>query len=275
MLLVHVTHFNDLMWDSGVTPTTVVEHGVAVPDDAQYRGRLARGIVVVNNLVRRGRRVGADIYHRARGQVPLDLVGMGSTAAGGLGEVAPPELPHFEARYRFFFNPIRYTSLGLAVCEAMAVGLPIVALATTEMVSVVDNGVTGWASTDPEVLINHMQRLVQDRDEAAELGSAAKKMAVARFGIERFARETVRGVRGRHRPRRVSGSRSSTAGRGSGSSSSATPCSTCGSRAPRASSHVRHRSPSCPSTGAPSARAARRTSPSTSPPSVRTWSSSR
>jgi glycosyltransferase involved in cell wall biosynthesis len=189
VLLVHVTHFNDLMWDSGVTPTTVVEHGVAVPDDAQYSGELPRGIVVVNNLVRRGRRLGADVFDRARRAVPLDLVGMGSAAAGGLGEVAPPELPRFEARYRFFFNPIRYTSLGLAVCEAMAVGLPVVALATTEMVSVVDNGVTGWASTDPEVLIDHMRRLVQDRDEAADLGSAAKQVAAARFGIERFARD--------------------------------------------------------------------------------------
>src|SRR5579862_5507987 len=28
MLLVHVTHFNDLMWDSGRTPTRVIEHGV-------------------------------------------------------------------------------------------------------------------------------------------------------------------------------------------------------------------------------------------------------
>ncbi|HZQ59549.1 MAG TPA: glycosyltransferase, partial [Acidimicrobiales bacterium] len=102
-------------------------------------------------------------------------------------EVPPPDLPAFEARYRFFFNPIRFTSLGLAVCEAMAVGMPIVALATTEMVTVVDNGVTGWSSTNVEVLIAHMRRLLQDRDEASELGSAARKVAAARFSIERFA----------------------------------------------------------------------------------------
>jgi hypothetical protein len=189
VLLVHVTHFNELMWDSGDTPTTVVEHGVVVPGDAQWSGELQRGIVVVNNILRRGRRVGADVYQRARGQVPLDLVGMGAADAGGLGEVPPPDLPAFEARYRFFFNPIRYTSLGLAVCEAMAVGLPVVALATTEMVTVVENGVTGWASTDLDVLIGHMRRLVHDRDEAAELGSAAKKVAAERFSIERFARD--------------------------------------------------------------------------------------
>ena len=30
VLLVHVTHFNALMWDSGTVPTTVIEHGVIV-----------------------------------------------------------------------------------------------------------------------------------------------------------------------------------------------------------------------------------------------------
>jgi hypothetical protein len=32
LLLVHVTHYNALMWDSGRVPTRVVEHGVRVPD---------------------------------------------------------------------------------------------------------------------------------------------------------------------------------------------------------------------------------------------------
>lgn len=41
----------------------------------------------------------------------------------------------FAARYRFLFNPIRYTSLGLAVIEAMMIGMPVVALGTTDMVS--------------------------------------------------------------------------------------------------------------------------------------------
>ncbi len=29
--LVHVTPFNDLMWDSGRAPTTVIEHGIVDP----------------------------------------------------------------------------------------------------------------------------------------------------------------------------------------------------------------------------------------------------
>ena len=93
----------------------MIEHGVHLPAPATYAGDLERGIVVVNHLHRRGRRLGADVFHSLRQRVPLDLVGMGAEEAGGIGEVGNLALPAFCARYRFFFNPIRYTSLGLAV----------------------------------------------------------------------------------------------------------------------------------------------------------------
>ncbi len=189
MLLVHVTPFNALMWDSGVTPAHIVEHGVIVPPDVRYGGQLARGIVVVNNIGRRGRRLGGDVFTRARAAVPLDLVGMGALEMGGLGEVEHAKLPAFCAQYRFFFNPIRYTSLGLAVIEAMMIGMPIVALATTEMATVIDNGVSGYVDTREEVLAEHMRELLAHPGHARELGAAARRYALERFGIERFARD--------------------------------------------------------------------------------------
>ncbi len=189
VLLVHVTPFNDLMWDSGRTPTRVIEHGVPAPEiEPTYE--LDRGIAVVNNICRRGRRLGADVFEEARAAgVPIDLVGMGSAEAGGLGEIPLAALPEFEASYRFFFNPIRYTSLGLAVCEAMSLGLPMVGLATTEMATVVENRVTGFVDTDPAVLVERMRELLGDRGLARRLGAAARAYARARFGMERFVRD--------------------------------------------------------------------------------------
>ena len=186
VLLVHVTHFNDLMWDSGRTPTRVVEHGVLLPPGAIYTGELARGLVVVNGLQGRGRRLGADVFARAREAVPLDLVGMRSEEFGGLGDVPHDALPALSARYRFFFNPIRYTSLGLAVCEAMLLGMPVIGLATTEMATAIENGVSGYVDTDVDALIAHMRRLLADPAEAARLGAGARQAAETRFGIGRF-----------------------------------------------------------------------------------------
>lgn len=192
MLLVHVTHFNQLMWDNNRIPTTVIDHGVMVPDDVRYTGEIPKGIVVVNNLKKRGRRLGLDVFEKVREQVPLDLVGMGATELGGIGEVPHDELPAFEAKYRFFFNPIRYTSLGLSVCEAMMTGLPVVGLATTEMVTTVKSGETGYVETDINKLIERMKYLIGSPSHAAELGGKAKTYASERFNIERFKRDWER-----------------------------------------------------------------------------------
>jgi hypothetical protein len=188
-LLVHVTPFNALMWDSGVSPVRVVEHGVRLLQPAAYRGDLARGLVVVNNLDLRGRRLGRDVYEQVARDVPLTLVGMGADRMrdlGGRGEVENHALPCFMADYRFFFNPIRYTSLGLAIVEAMMVGLPIVGLATTELVSVIRNGESGFVDTRVERLVDVMRHLIDDAAEARRWGAAARELARERFGIERF-----------------------------------------------------------------------------------------
>jgi glycosyltransferase involved in cell wall biosynthesis len=162
---------------------------VFINEEVRYSGVLPRGLAVVNHLRRRGRRLGADIFERVRTSIPLDLVGMDAESLGGLGEVSPPQLAAFESSYRFFFNPIRYTSLGLAVIEAMMVGLPIVALATTEMATVVENGVSGFIATDVCRLIEGMRELLEDPDTARRLGARAREIALERFSIERFTRD--------------------------------------------------------------------------------------
>lgn len=186
IVVVHVTHFNRLMWDNGPSPTVVIPHGVVVRKDITYQGDRAEGIVVVNHLARRGRRLGADIYDQVKQRVPVTLIGMASEESGGIGEIGHDTLNEFVSHYRFFFNPIRYTSLGLAVCEAMMVGLPIVGLATTEMPMTIHNGISGYVSTRLEELIAVMKRLIAERGEAARLGRGAQAYARRHFNINRF-----------------------------------------------------------------------------------------
>jgi len=185
--LVHVTHFNRLMWDNGDNPALVIDHGVMVPEDAAYKGDLPRGIVVVNDLAKRGRRLGLDVGEQVRKEVPLDLVGIAADDLGGLPSVDHQRLPYLMARYRFFFNPIRYTSLGLAICEAMMVGMPIIGLATTELSTVVENGVSGYIDTDVDALIARMKTLMVEPSEAVKLSRGARRYAKKRFSITRFS----------------------------------------------------------------------------------------
>jgi glycosyltransferase involved in cell wall biosynthesis len=191
ILLVHVTHFNNLMWNNNNTPTVVIEHGVTDPG-MLYDGRLEKGIVVINGIAKRGRRLGLDIFLKVREELPIDIVGMGSEEVGGLGEIKNRDLPAFISQYRFFFNPIRYTSLGLSVCEAMMAGMPVVGLSTTEMAITVKNDYSGYISTDESYLVDKMKLLLEDPQKARELSKGARQTALDKFSMERFQADWMR-----------------------------------------------------------------------------------
>lgn len=189
VLLVHVTNYNRLMWDNGVTSTVVIEHSVGIDPAIEYSGRLERGITIVNGMQRRPRIAGYDIFLEAREQMPLDVAGMDTEAFGGLGDIPYRDLHRAVAEYRFLFSPIRYTSLPLAVIEAMTIGMPVVALATTELPTVIQDGHNGFVSCDVGELIARMRYLIERPDEARRLGRNARETASRRFGLERFVRE--------------------------------------------------------------------------------------
>jgi glycosyltransferase involved in cell wall biosynthesis len=185
LTVVHVTRFNALFWDTGSTPATVVEHGVVDPGFL-YSGALGRAVAVVNEPVRRGRVTGTDLLRplaEASG-VAVDLFGMKSEEIGGTD--VPQSVLHAEmARRRVYLHPIRWTSLGLTLIEAMHLGMPVVALATTEVPAAVPPE-AGVVSNDPTVLAGALRRLVDDPELAAVMGKAARAAALERFGLERF-----------------------------------------------------------------------------------------
>jgi len=184
LTLVHVTHFNDLFWDGGCTPTRVIEHGIVDPGH-RYSGELARAAVVINEPRRRGRVTGTDLLPQLNGRVPLDLFGMGAGAMGGYEDLRQDELHSEMARRRAYLHPVRWTSLGLSLIEAMALGMPVVALATTEVPEAVPPA-AGIVSTDVDELRAGLRRLIDDPGEARVRGEAARRAAVERFGLERF-----------------------------------------------------------------------------------------
>jgi len=187
VVIVHVTHYNALMWDCGNVPTRVVEHGVRVPDDIEWSGELPRGVAVINHLERRGRRLGADVFAAWRRAVPLDLYGMDAPASAGLCELPYADLLPAVARHRFFAHPVRYTSLALALCEAMMLGLPVVGLATTELPRIIRDSGAGYVDTELARLVDVSRELIRDRGRAQELGRKARTYARERFAIGRFA----------------------------------------------------------------------------------------
>ena len=184
LTLVHVTHFNDLFWDSGSTPTRVIEHGVVDPG-YRYLGELPRAAVAINEAGRRGRVTGTDLVGRFAARVPLDLFGIGAGSLGGTENLRQEELHDELARRRVYLHPIRWTSLGLSLIEAMHIGMPVVALATTEAPEAVPPE-AGVISTRVDALAAAARAFLADPARAREAGAAARAAALERYGLERF-----------------------------------------------------------------------------------------
>jgi glycosyltransferase involved in cell wall biosynthesis len=89
------------------------------------------------------------------------------------------------ARRRLYLHPVRWTSLGLSLLEAMHLGMPVVALATTEVTEAVPPG-AGVVSNRIDVLTDAVRDFIADPLHARMVGEGARAAALARYGLSRF-----------------------------------------------------------------------------------------
>jgi hypothetical protein len=190
--VVHVTAFNAAMWDNGDAPVRVIEHGIPDPG-ALYSGTLESLAFTCNEPVRRARVAGTDLAARIARSVPVHVYGMKTDGVGtvitsglaGAEELAQADLHKRMSEHRAYLHPYRWTSLGLALLEAMTLGMPVLALAATAAPAAVPPG-AGLVSGDVDALAAHARTLVADPDLARAQGEAGRRHALEHFGLERF-----------------------------------------------------------------------------------------
>jgi hypothetical protein len=196
--VVHVTAFNAMAWDCGDRETTVVEHGIPDPG-ARYTGTEASLAVVVNEPVRRWRVAGTDIVLDLARRLPVSVYGLATDELGAIAEerslpgldrerchtLRQDQLHDAMARHRVYLHPYRWTSLGLSLIEAMTLGMPVLALSTTEAPEAVPEG-AGLVTNDLARLRATARRLLADPDEARARGEVARAHALSRFSLTRF-----------------------------------------------------------------------------------------
>jgi hypothetical protein len=189
--VVHVSHANALLWDTGPVPSVVIEHGIVDPG-SRYSGLVPRAAVAINEPLRRGRVCGVDLLPRFAAVGGLDLFGIASERMEGLipglrafGDVPHDLLLEQMARRRVYLHPYRWTSLGIALIEAMHLAMPVVVVASLEA-GVVVPGDAGVVSNRVEVLVEGLRTLIAEPDEARRRGERARAYALERHGIGRF-----------------------------------------------------------------------------------------
>jgi hypothetical protein len=196
--VVHVTHFNAMAWDCGSAPTTVVEHGIPDPGYG-YRGDDASLAVVVNEPMRRARVAGTDLVLDLCADLPMHAYGMKTDQLGAVAEAQglsglsrqrchDLDQASLHARlgsHRAYLHPYRWTSLGLSLLEAMALGMPVIALATTEAPRAVP-AVAGLVTNDLDDIRRTAARWLSEPNEARERGLAAREHVLTHYRLDRF-----------------------------------------------------------------------------------------
>jgi len=118
-----------------------------------------------------------------------DSLGIGSSMHI-VGGVEDAELPALYAEALCFVYPSEYEGFGLQLCEAMAVGCPILAARATSLPEVLAFGGETFHPANPTELISQLQRVAYDRVFRDGLVRNARMRAV-QFSWQRTARETV------------------------------------------------------------------------------------
>ena len=93
-----------------------------------------------------------------------------------------------------FVSAARSEPFGLAIVEAMAAGLPIIATASEGALEILEDGVSGKLvpADDPEALAEAINKLLEDPLERARLGQNALRVARDRYSLKRMASDTER-----------------------------------------------------------------------------------
>ena len=103
------------------------------------------------------------------------------------------DVPAVMAAAEIFAMPSHDEPFGLVFLEAMAMGLPVVALADGGTLEVVEDGKSGLLSTwkDIRTLTANLARLGDDPNERIAMGTYGRDQVIARFTVQRMAADVA------------------------------------------------------------------------------------
>lgn len=117
----------------------------------------------------------------------------------GLNEIATmpgwsDDMPALLSSLTLFVSAARSEPFGLAIVEAMAAGLPIVATKSEGALEIIENGFSGKLvpADDPEALAQAINELLDDPLECSRLSRNAQHAARERFSLMRMAHDIER-----------------------------------------------------------------------------------
>lgn len=183
-----ISSYSAKVW--GYEGADVVEHGIDTefwsPADVE---RQEVALSVVNDWINRDWCCGFNLWESVvrfgqRDQMPVMV--LGKTPGFSKPAKDKAELREYYRRAGVFINTSLISPVPSVLMEAMSCGCPVVSTNNCMIPEIIEHGVNGFMSNDPDELREYAQILLKDKELACKMGNEARKTILERFSLERF-----------------------------------------------------------------------------------------
>ena len=180
-----ISNYSRGQWGFDESNSIVIEHGVDT--DFWTVGNQRREnacLSVVNDWPNRDWCCGFNLWQQTIQGLPARVFGK----SPGFSEPAQ-STEHLRQIYqtsKIFYNTSLHSPVPTVLLEAMACGCAIVSTANCMIPDIIQNGVNGLISNNPQELRSYLEMLLNNDSVAAELGANARKTIEERYSLERF-----------------------------------------------------------------------------------------
>lgn len=171
-----------------------------------WNGNDRRVINFTQSMKDRGAFCGWGIYQQATRMLPRVVYGPGNEDLGKLngGMLSNDEqIQAYQNGRVYFYHGTYPASYTLTLMEAMMTGIPIVSVGenegnsfhmfphqkTFEVPSIIDHGLNGFCSDNPQVLRDCLEQMLNDHNKAKAIGAFGRQRAIELFGKAKIKSE--------------------------------------------------------------------------------------
>ena len=188
-----ISQFNRDQWGFSNRHCSVIPHGIDVKHWSSLDGmassrRGAYCISAVNEFPSRDWCCGFKLWQEIAKDVSCRVVGKCTGKHAGFSSPAEnkDDLRRIYKNASLYLNTSLHSPVPTSLMEAMACGIPVVSTETCMIPEIIEHGVNGFMSNDPEELKSYCKLIIENKDLSYEMGRKAQNTIKSRFGVDRF-----------------------------------------------------------------------------------------